>query len=102
MPEESNSVHGGLGSSGLTPASFDAISFAVIGTMWINHHGCSRRSAVDHTVLVANLALLLVISFIPFPTELGGGLDLSGDKREAFDFARMIAPPDSARGIPGS
>lgn len=47
------------------------VSFVMIGTMWINHHRMFHALAVvDNTVLVANLALLLVISFIPFPTEL--------------------------------
>jgi len=49
------------------------VSFIVIGTMWINHHRMfSALQAIDHTVIVANLALLLVISFIPFPTKLVG------------------------------
>ena len=55
------------------------ISFAVIGIMWLNHHQMFREiRAADHGLFVLNLALLLVISFIPFPTkvvgeELGGG-----------------------------
>ena len=49
------------------------ISFAVIGIMWINHHNMLQAvHSVDHTILVANLAMLLVISFIPFPTKIVG------------------------------
>src|SRR3954451_12467789 len=48
-----------------------ATSFLVIGIIWINHHhtvGLMRR--VDRTFLSLNLLLLLVVSFIPFPTRL--------------------------------
>ncbi len=47
------------------------ISFLVIGIMWINHHNIFKFfAAVDHWLLAINLALLLCISFIPFPTAL--------------------------------
>lgn len=49
------------------------ISFAVIGTMWLNHHQMFRLvRTTDHGVVVANLFLLLVISVIPFPTKVLG------------------------------
>ena len=49
------------------------ISFAMIGTMWINHHGMFKAlESVDHPLVVANMALLLVVSFVPFPTKLVG------------------------------
>ena len=73
------------------------ISFIVIGTMWINHHRMFRAlKAVDHTIIVANLALLLVISFIPFPTKLLGEHLTAGtfaDERTAVVLygATMIA-----------
>jgi uncharacterized membrane protein len=47
------------------------VSFLIIGIIWINHHALFvlvRR--VDRAVLFANLALLLVVSVIPFPTQL--------------------------------
>jgi uncharacterized membrane protein len=74
-----------------------AISFIVIGVMWINHHRMfTALVAVDHTVIVANLALLLVISFIPFPTKLLGEHLTAGtaaDERTAVVLygATMIA-----------
>ncbi len=46
-------------------------SFITIGIMWINHHQLFtviRR--VDHMLLILNLLLLLMITFIPFPTSL--------------------------------
>jgi uncharacterized membrane protein len=73
------------------------ISFIVIGTMWINHHRMfTALEAVDHTIIVANLALLLVISFIPFPTRLLGEHLTAGtfaDERTAVVLygATMIA-----------
>jgi uncharacterized membrane protein len=46
-------------------------SFLSIGVMWLNHHAIFARLArVDHTLLFLNSLLLLVIAFIPFPTEL--------------------------------
>ncbi len=55
-----------------TYAAF-VISFLLIGTMWINHHGMFRSlRGVDHPGIVANMALLLVVSFVPFPTKLVG------------------------------
>ena len=73
------------------------ISFVVIGVMWINHHRMfTALTAVDHTIIVANLALLLVISFIPFPTKLLGEHLTAGtvaDERTAVVLygATMIA-----------
>ncbi len=47
------------------------ISFVAIGIMWINHHAMLRRlAAVDHSVLVLNLLLLLCIVVLPFTTSL--------------------------------
>src|SRR5437588_8249590 len=43
------------------------ISFAVIGIMWVNHHGLiDRVAAADRVLLFANLLLLLFIVAIPF------------------------------------
>ena len=56
------------------------ISFVVIGIMWVSHHSMFEKIArVDRGLLFANLALLLGIAFLPFPTALladyvrGGG-----------------------------
>jgi uncharacterized membrane protein len=48
-----------------------ATSFLVIGIIWINHHHITTMIArVDRPFLFINLLLLLVVSFIPFPTRL--------------------------------
>jgi len=47
------------------------ISFAVIGIMWVSHHSMFERiAAVDRGLLFLNLALLMGIAFLPFPTAL--------------------------------
>jgi uncharacterized membrane protein len=47
------------------------VSFAVIGIIWVNHHGmCALIKQADRLVLFANLLLLLTVSVIPFPTRL--------------------------------
>jgi uncharacterized membrane protein len=47
------------------------VSFLIIGIIWINHHAMfSLVRRVDRPVLFTNLALLMVVSLIPFPTEL--------------------------------
>ena len=47
------------------------VSFVTIGIIWINHHAMLRRVvAVDHTVLLLNLLLLLTIVVLPFSTSL--------------------------------
>lgn len=48
-----------------------AISFTVIGIMWMNHHNMFRDIVrIDHYLLVLNLLLLMCISFVPFPTAV--------------------------------
>jgi uncharacterized membrane protein len=47
------------------------ISFVTIGIIWINHHAMFRRLAsVDHTILILNLVLLMMIVVLPFSTSL--------------------------------
>jgi uncharacterized membrane protein len=48
-----------------------AISFVTIGIIWWSHHELFEDiEATDHLLMVFNLALLLCIAFIPFPTAL--------------------------------
>jgi uncharacterized membrane protein len=48
-----------------------AVSFLIIGVTWMNHHSVFRQvKYVDRTMTMLNLLLLLVISFLPFPTEV--------------------------------
>jgi uncharacterized membrane protein len=46
-------------------------SFSTIGFVWLAHHAMfGRVRAVESTVMRINLLLLLVVSFLPFPTRL--------------------------------
>ena len=53
-------------------------SFATIGIMWLNHHALFHNAhRITHGVIAANLFLLLLISFLPFPTAVLGQLGLT-------------------------
>ena len=48
-----------------------ALSFAVIGIIWANHHTIFRFIGhVNHQLVVLNTVFLFFVSFIPFPTAL--------------------------------
>jgi uncharacterized membrane protein len=48
-----------------------ATSFITIGGIWMAHHSVFRRLAYANTsVMRFNLGLLMVVSFLPFPTRL--------------------------------
>ena len=48
-------------------------TFITIGIMWANHHAIFRLIAyAGHGIVVANLFLLLVISFLPLPAKILG------------------------------
>ena len=48
-----------------------AISFLTIGIMWVNHHTIFQHfERVDRPLLFLNIALLLLIAFVPFPTRV--------------------------------
>ncbi len=54
------------------------VSFVTIGVIWINHHAMLRRvQTVDHTVMIHNLLLLMLIAVLPWTTAL-----LAEDLRE--------------------
>jgi uncharacterized membrane protein len=47
------------------------ISFVTIGIMWVNHHALfTYIRRVDRVLLLANLLLLMTISFLPYPTAV--------------------------------
>jgi uncharacterized membrane protein len=49
------------------------LSFVVIGSYWVAHHRLLHYfRAVDRVLLWINLALLMVVAFIPYPTALIG------------------------------
>jgi uncharacterized membrane protein len=67
-----------------------AISFVTIGIMWINHHTLFRQiGSVDRTFLAINVLFLLVIAFIPFPTEVLAR-NLQGDAQAAAVFYGLV------------
>lgn len=46
-----------------------AASFATIGIMWFNHYALFHHPRhISYSALIANLALLLFVAFLPFPT----------------------------------
>jgi uncharacterized membrane protein len=46
-------------------------SFATIGIIWLNHHAMFNSvERVEHKTLMLNLLLLLVVTFIPYPTAV--------------------------------
>jgi uncharacterized membrane protein len=48
-----------------------ATSFITIGWIWMVHHGIFRRLRFANSwVMSVNLALLMTVSFLPFPTKL--------------------------------
>jgi uncharacterized membrane protein len=47
------------------------LSFGTILIMWVNHHGLFKHAhRVSHRLLFANGFLLLVVTFVPFPTAV--------------------------------
>jgi uncharacterized membrane protein len=62
----------GQGLVDLWPAYFAyALSFLSIGIMWVNHHVVlSFVRECDRAFLFINIALLMAIAFVPFPTHL--------------------------------
>lgn len=47
------------------------VTFATIGATWLGHNSITHyMHGANTTVLRVNLALLLVVSFLPFPTKL--------------------------------
>lgn len=72
VPEGPGSLAERLGAQWPVYAAY-LVSFVVIGATWLSHHHLIRDlRGVDHGLLLFNLALLLVISFIPFPTKVVG------------------------------
>ena len=74
VPARDQVRSGGLGSAlaHQWPSYFAyLVSFLVIGIIWVNHHTMfGKVTLVDRPVLFTNLALLLVVSVLPFPTRL--------------------------------
>jgi uncharacterized membrane protein len=65
------------------------LSFVTIGIMWANHHAVFRLiGRTTHGLVVGNLALLMTVAFLPFPTSvLAENIrNAGGDHRTAAVF----------------
>ena len=66
------------------------VSFATIGILWLHHHEVFRYiRAADHGLFLLNLAMLLGVCFMPFPTKVMGDELVSSsfaDQRTAVIF----------------
>ena len=61
-----------------------ATSFITIGGIWLAHHGMFRRLQYANTrLMLINLLLLMVVSFLPFPTKLMAEAIHSSDAERA-------------------
>lgn len=68
------------------------ISFLNIGVVWLNHHKViSRLRRVDHTFLVLNLILLMVVAVLPFPTRVVGEELANGSGTDQLTAALIYA-----------
>jgi uncharacterized membrane protein len=67
------------------------VSFSVIGIMWLNHHSIfGHFSHVDRPLAYLNLALLMTVVFIPYPTGVFGQALSRGDGARAAAVAYSI------------
>ncbi len=58
-------------------------AFAIVGSVWINHHALlARVRYVDGTLLGRNLLLLLTTSLLPFPAAVVSSAWRSGDSAD--------------------
>lgn len=80
MPHsEAGHLAGDLGELWPSYAAY-AVSFAIIGMIWVNHHAIFERiTVVDRPLLFLSLFLLLTVAFLPFPTALLGEYVRDGD-----------------------
>ena len=61
-----------------------AVSFLTIGIIWINHHRVfTQIRHVDRLFLLINVAFLMMVAFIPFPTSLIASQLRGGDLQPA-------------------
>jgi len=69
-----------------------AVSFTVIGIMWLNHHSIFQHFArVDRALVYLNLLLLLTVVFIPYPTGIFGEALKRGTGEEVAAVVYSVA-----------
>ena len=69
-----------------------ATSFLTVGALWFIHHAIFRRLAsADAMVMRLNILLLMLVSFLPFPTKLvAEAIDLTSAERAAVIFYGLV------------
>ena len=69
-----------------------ATSFITIGGLWAMHHAIFRRLAsADGVVIRLNILLLMLVSFLPFPTKLvAEAIHLTSAERAAVIFYGLV------------
>ncbi len=69
-----------------------ATSFITIGGLWIAHHGIFRRLVgADDAVMRLNILLLMLVSFLPFPTKLvAEAIEVASAERAAVVFFGLV------------
>jgi len=68
------------------------LSFVVVGSYWIAHHRFLHHfTSADRVVLWINLALLLVVAFIPYPTALIGATHGDATAVQLYGLTLMLA-----------
>ena len=69
-----------------------ALSFAMTGIYWINHHEILRRTeCANYRVLWANLLFLFTLSLIPFFTEYIGDKHFDSFSTALYAFVMLLA-----------
>jgi len=64
-----------------------AVSFLVIGVIWVNHHTVLHLvDRADRAFLFVNVVFLLAVAFLPFPTRVVADNLRGGDARAATVF----------------
>src|SRR5207245_10273810 len=76
-----------------------AVTFLVIGIMWVNHHKIfSFIGRVDRPVLFINLGLLMTVTVLPWPTSMMAEYLQSGDDRYSAIIDRKSTRLNSSHG----
>jgi uncharacterized membrane protein len=90
-PSNFNDLGSGLADQWPAYAAY-AVSFAVIGIMWTNHHTVFNHFArVDRDLVYLNLALLATVVFVPYPTGIfGEALQRGEGERTAAVFYSIV------------
>ena len=90
-PHDFNDLGSGLAEQWPAYAAY-AVSFAVIGIMWTNHHTVFGHFArVDRNLVYLNLALLATVVFVPYPTGIfGEALQRGEGERTAAVFYSLV------------